>query len=146
MQEILIHKLHEYIQENNPDLLLQLEEAGTVTDYLSDKINREDVLVKQLDKEQPAYIIEEACMNLLTQDLHPSKFLYVWTILGVEFEERYQQLCDSGALKFEVINLVSLCNPVFEDLNFKKENEDSPFTRYAITGCIDEYFKTSTSE
>lgn len=146
MQEILIHKLHEYIRENNPDLLLQLEEAGTVTDYLSDKINREDVLLKQLDKEQPAYIIEEACMNLMTQDLRPSKFLYVCTILEEEFEEIYQQLCNSGALKYEVINLITQCNPVFEDVNFNEENEDSAFTRYAITGCIDEYIKTSTGE
>lgn len=37
MQEVLMRKLYEYIRENNPDLLLQLEEAGSLTEYLSNQ-------------------------------------------------------------------------------------------------------------
>jgi len=73
MQQALITKLHEYIRENNPDLLLQLEEDGKVTEYLSDKISTVSALIKQTDTGEPAYIIEDACMDVLTHDLRPSK-------------------------------------------------------------------------
>ena len=146
MQEILISKLHEYIRENNPDLLLQLEEDRKVTEYLTDKINTVSVLIKQIDIGEPAYIIEDACMDVLTQDLRPSKFNYISNLLQEEFESTYKQLQDSGTLKFEVINLINQCQSVFDDLNFSEENEDNRFLRYAITGVVIEYLNTVTSE
>ena len=146
MKEILINKLHEYIRENNPDVLLQLEEDSKVTEYLSDKVSTVNALLNQLDKRQPGYIIEDACMEAMTQDLRPSKYNYICNILEEEFADKYQQLQQSGTLKFEVINLIRRCESVFEDLNFSKENEDNRFTGYVITGCISEYFENGISE
>lgn len=147
MQEILINKLHEYIRENNPDMLLQLEEDSKVTEYLSNKISTIDGLLEQLDKEQPAYIIEEACMDILTQDLLPSKFNYICGILEEEFEATYHQLHESGMLPFEVINLINHCQPVFDTIGFTDENEDNRELQYSITGAIGEYLdRTSENE
>jgi Domain of unknown function (DUF1896) len=141
MQDILINKLHQYIRENNPDLLLQLEEDGKVTEYLSNKISTVDALLNQLDKGQPEYSIEEACMDVLTQDLRPSKFNYISNIVEEEFEAIYQQLQKSGTLQFEVINLISHCQPVFDAIGFTEENEDNRQLQYAITGAISEYLE-----
>ncbi len=146
MQDILINKLHQYITENNPDLLLQLEEDNKVTEYLSSKISMVDGLLNQLDNKQPGYIIEKICMDVLTQELRPSKFNYICSVLEEEFAVKYQELKKSGTLRFELINLLTFCHSVFEDLNFSEENEDSRFTKYAITGCISEYFQNRTSE
>lgn len=146
MQQTLMNKLHEYIRENNPDLLFQLEEDGKVTEYLSDKIITVSVLIKQMDIGQPAYIIEDACMDVLTQDLRPSKFNYISNLLQEEFETTYNQLQESGTLKLEVINLIDQCQPVFADLNFSEENEDNQFLRYAIIGTISGYLEGVTSE
>ena len=145
MKEILINKLHEYIKENNPDLLLQLEEDGKVTEYLSGRVSTVNALLNQFDKGQPVYIIEDTCMDILTQDLRPSKYNYINNILEEEFESTYQQLKESATLKFEVINLIHQCQSVFEDLNFSEENEDNRFTRYTIIGCVSEYFESVTS-
>ena len=139
MQQALITKLHEYITENNPDLLFQLEEDGKVTEYLSGKISTVSALIKQTENGKPAYIIEDACMDVLTQDLRPSKFNYISNLLQEEFESTYNQLQESGAIKFEVINLINQCQSVFEDLNFSNENEDNQFLRYAIIGTISGY-------
>ncbi|HEY5461662.1 MAG TPA: DUF1896 family protein [Hanamia sp.] len=144
MQEILIHKLHQYIRENNPDLLLQLEEDKKVTEFLSNKISAVEGLLNQSDKEQPAYIIEEACMDILTQDLRPSKFNYICTILEEVFEASYQQLHESGMLQFEVINLINHCQPVFDTIGFTEENEDNWELRYTITGAISEYLESKS--
>ncbi|MEO6328742.1 MAG: DUF1896 family protein [Ginsengibacter sp.] len=143
MQEALISKLHEYIRQNNPDVLLQLEEAGTVTGYLSNKVSTVNASLNQLEIVQPAYIIDEACLNLLTQDLRPSKYNYITTILEEEFTDRYQHLQETGILKFEVINLITKCQSTFADLNFSEANEDNRFLRYAITGIISEYFESN---
>ncbi|HYM93125.1 MAG TPA: DUF1896 family protein, partial [Chitinophagaceae bacterium] len=118
MQQALITKLHEYIRENNPDLLFQLEEDGKITEYLTDKIITVSALIKQTENGKPAYIIEDACMDVLTQDLRPSKFNYISNLLQDEFESTYNQLQESGAIKFEVINLINQCQSVFDDLNF----------------------------
>ena len=143
MKEILINKLHEYIRENNPDVLLQLEEDSKVTEYLSDKVSTVKALLNQLDKGQPGYIIEDSCMDVMTQDLRPSKYNYIRNILEEEFESTYQQLQQSGTLKFEVINLIHQCQSVFEDLNFSEENEANQFLGYAITGTISEYLENN---
>ena len=145
MQQTLMNKLHKYIRENNPDLLFQLEEDRKVTEYLADKINTVSALIKQMDTGEPAYIIEDACMDVMTQDLRPSKFNYISNLLQEEFESTYNQILESGTLKFEVINLINQCQSVFEDLNFSDENEDNQFLRYAILGTISEYLEGVTS-
>jgi hypothetical protein len=141
MKEILINKLLEYIRENNPDLLMQLKEDGKVTEYLSNKLSTVNALLNHSGEEQPAYIIEEACMDVLTQELKPSKYNYISSILEEEFETTYRHLKESGLLKFEVLNMVNECQPVFDDLNFSEENEDNQFIRYAIIGTISEYIE-----
>lgn len=146
MKKILINKLYEYIRENNPDLLFQLDEDRKVAEYLTDKISTVSALIRQMDNGKPAYIIEDACMGVLTQDLRPSKFNYISNVLEEDFADTYQQLQVSGTLKFEVINMISICQSVFEDLNFSEENEDNQFLRYAIIGSIKEYFQAVAGE
>jgi len=143
MQEILIKKLHEYIRENNPDILVQLEEERKVTEYLSDKIKLVDSLLQETGIKQPAYIIEEACMDILTEDLRPSKYHYIRAILEEEFEAAYSRLQNSGTLQFEVINLVKYCQPLFDAVGFTLENEDSRELNYSVTGAIAEYLESN---
>jgi hypothetical protein len=125
MQETPVSKLHQYIRENNPDFLFQLEEDKEVTEYLPDKINTVSALIKQMDIGGPAYIIQDACMDAMTQDLRPSKFNYIRNLLQEEIESTYNQLQESGTLKFEVINLIRHCHSVFADLNFSEENRNN---------------------
>ncbi len=138
MKEILINKLHQHISENNPDILLPLEEKSAVTEYLTNKVITADALLKQLEG-QPEYIIEETCMEALTKELRPSKFNYIKSVLEDEFENSYKEFVESGTLRFEGVNLVNHCQPVFDDLHFNEENEDNRFLRYAIIGSINEY-------
>ncbi len=105
MKEILFQKLHQYLRENNPDILLPLEEERKVTAYLQDKISTVESLLKELVG-QPDYIIEQTSMEFLTKDLRPSKFNYLKNILAAEFEDNYKELLESGTMVFEGVNLV----------------------------------------
>ncbi|MDQ6761234.1 MAG: DUF1896 domain-containing protein [Bacteroidota bacterium] len=142
MQEILINKLHKYILENNLDLVIALQEKDNVDSYLKEKVSSIDALLTQLLIEDvPGYIIAERCMDTLTQDLRPSKFNYLNSVLEEEFENNYSRLKRNGTLSYEVINLIELCNPVFETIGFTEDNENDRHLRYAITGAIEGYFE-----
>lgn len=142
MQEVLIAKLHQYITDNNPDLLITLQQEGNVSHYLREKVAKIDLLVNELlASGTPAYIIEERCMDELTKELRPSKFNYLVSILEEEFEADYYRLKESGLLTYEAINLLENCSPVFETPGFTEENEADRHLRYAIIGTVKEYFE-----
>jgi hypothetical protein len=146
MKNMLISKLYSYVGENNPDLLLMLDERGETLQYLSDKVSSVNGLVRQLQNaRKPPHEIEEICMGELTADLRPSRYHYICNLLAEEFEDRYGLLTESGLLRTEAINLVNYCRSAFDDLRFSPDNEDNRFTRYAITGLIREYLEQQQS-
>ena len=144
MQTFLIDKLRSYLVENSPDVLLGLQQELSVTRYLEDKVFMVMPMVEQLLAEgKPQYIIEELCLNELTKDLRPSRFLYIRGILEDEFLQTYERFRELGVLTYETVNLIEACQAVFEHLGFTEENEDDRNLRYAITGTIGEYLEKS---
>jgi SAM-dependent methyltransferase len=140
MQEILIRKLHEYISENNPDLLLTLQQENKVTEYLHSTVSSVDGLINELlQANKPTSLIEELCINDLTKTLKPSRFNYLKAILEEEFPGDFEKLLQNGLLKTEIINMISICEPVFDELGFSIEKEDDRYLRYAVTGAVHEY-------
>jgi hypothetical protein len=146
MQEKLIQKLLLYLQENNPELLIQLEEESMVTEYLLNKVGMVDSLLKEEDDDQPAYILETACMDILTQDLKPSRYQYICKVLEEEFQSFNEELQVDGIKKFEAINLLESCKVVFDDFGFNEESENNRLLRYLIIGSISEYFENRSSK
>ncbi len=142
MQEVLIKKLFQYISDNNPELLITLQNETGVSNYLKEKVAAiSPMLDALLATDTPAYLIEEHCMDELTKELRPSKFNYLISILEEEFEADYYRLQDNGILTYEVINLIEVCKPVFEIFGFSEENESDMHLHYAITGALQEYLE-----
>lgn len=140
MEEILITKLHGYIIQSHPDLIITLQQDGEVMSYLKDKVATADDLIDQLQSEEkPSYIIEERCLEFLTKDLWPPRFRYLLSVLEEEFEKDYYSFRENGILTYEVINLIESCAPIFETLGFTSDKEENRDLRYAITGAIKEY-------
>lgn len=140
MQAVLTNKLHQYISENNPDLLLAIEERGSSIQYLNNKIGEISYLITELQQSNsPEYIIEELCMQALTKDLRPSKFNYIKNILEEEFEFAFYSFQKSGTLLYEVVNIINQSEEIFTAFDFTEENEDNRQLRYAVTGVINEY-------
>ena len=103
--------------------------------------NLPDIL---LAEGKPIYVIEEICMEALTRDLRPSKFVYLCTVLQEELEEVYFGWLESGILTYEVINLLQACMPLFNQFGFRDESEDDRLLRYAILGSIREYLNENS--
>lgn len=140
MKETLISKLRQYISDNNPDLLISLQQEGKVSSYLEEKAASIEPLLEQLQAAAtPAYITEQRCMDELTADLKPSRYNYISAILEDEFELAFNCFKKDGILTCEVMNLIASCQPVFDELGFTTANEDHPQLRNAIIGAISEY-------
>ena len=143
MLEMLKEKLWTYIVHNNPDLMLNLQQDFSVTHYLEEKMNGIQPLTSQLLAEnKPGYIIEELCMAELTKDLRPSKFNFICDILEEEYEQDFQRIKESGLLIYEIVNLISESETVFETLGFTEINEQDQMLLYAIAGTIRQYMES----
>jgi hypothetical protein len=144
MQEILKEKLWTYIGRNNADLMLNLQQDFSVTSYLEEMVNGIQSLASQLLVEnKPGYIIEELCMEELTNDLRPSKFNYIRSVLEDEFEQDFLRIKESGLLTYEIANMISESETVFETLGFTEVNEQDRILRYAIAGMIRQYLESN---
>lgn len=140
MQEQLIRKFHEYIRENNPDVLVTLQDEGRVTDYLLESLGSVNALVNKMlaDGKAPS-MIEEVCMKEMTAPLRPSRYNYLKELLEEEFPQHFEKFYLNGVLTIELINMVSACDDVFDELIFSEKTEDDRLIRYAITGVVHEY-------
>jgi hypothetical protein len=146
IQQILEEKLRGYIEQNNPDLLLQLSKDFSVSSYLENKVAAiESDLEQWIAEGKPKYIIEELSMQALTAGLRPSRFNYVKEILEEDFLQTYESFRRIGVLTYEAINIIEACNPVFEALGFTEADEGNRALHYAIIGAIEEYLHLSAN-
>ncbi len=107
MKERLTELLQNYLGENNPELILGMENKAAVTGYLNNKLSTVTHLL--LRKGIPDYVMEAECMELLTADLKPSKYNYITAVLEEDFFPDYVLFQRLGVLQFEVINIVEYC-------------------------------------
>jgi len=140
MQSMLMEKLWVYIVHNNPDLMLSLQENYSVTRYLEEKVNTVMPIVAQLfDEGRPKYIIEEMCLNTMTEELKPSRYQYIHSVIEEEFNADYERMKENGTLTYEVVNLIETCKSIFSGFEFNSENEANRHLRYAIIGQVHDY-------
>jgi hypothetical protein len=140
MVEKLREKLWAYIVHNNPDLMISLQEEYSVTRYLDEKIAGILPMADSLLAEgKPRYVIEELVLNELTEELKPSKFLYIRSVIEEEFPDDFKRLAEDGMLTYEVVNLIAACQEAFETFNFSSENKDDRHLRYAIIAQVHDY-------
>lgn len=140
MQTMLKEKLWAYIVHNNPELMVNLQEDFSVTKYLEEKVNGIMPMAEQLLSEnRPLYSIEGICLDTMTEELKPSKYLYIRSVIEEEFNLDYERLKENGVLTYEVINLIEACQGIFSDFGFSRENEEDRHLKYAIIGQVHEY-------
>lgn len=140
METVLKEKLWAYIVHNNPDLMISLQENHSVSQYLDEKVSAVMPMTEQLSGEgKPQYIIEELCLNTMTEELKPSRYLYIRSVIEEEFPLDYERMKENGTLTYEVVNLIKVCKDIFGDFDFNSENESNRHLRYAIIGQVHNY-------
>ena len=143
METVLIEKLREYIIQNNPDILINLQTDFSVTQYLEEKVQSIQPLLNELLTEgKPTYIIEELCLNELTKDLRPSKFNFIRSVLEEEFERDFLLMKKMNTLTYEIMNIISEGESMFEIFGFTEETEGNRDLRYAVAGTIQQFLES----
>lgn len=141
MKALLMVKLMAHLTDNHPELAMQLQAEMSMTAFLEDRVSLVMPLVAQMQLEdRPAYIVEEAAMKRLIEDIGPSRFNYIQEVLRTEFLVEWERLAGIGVLTFETINLIEKCKDVFVDFGFSADTMESRFLRYAIIAKVHEYF------
>lgn len=136
-------KLLEYIVQNNPEVIFSLQASGkSLSDYMEEKIKSLNGFMESLIAEgRPLYDVEKLCLDELTKDLRPSKYNYIHKLLEEEFEVDFARLRENGALTYEIVKLIKICNRIFEAFEFTEENEQSRVLRYAAIEMTQDYFQ-----
>ena len=75
----------------------------------------------------------------MTEELKPSKFLYIKRVLEEEFPTTYEALQESYLLNYELLNIMDCCKDIFEKFGFNGQNENQRLLRYAIMGEINHF-------
>lgn len=138
MESILKERLWAYIVTHNPELMFSLQEDFSVTRYLEEKVKSVMPLVERLvSEEKPLYAIEELCLNELTEELKPSRFLFIKAIFDEEFPEESNRFKETGTLTYEIVNLIKVCELLFEKIGFSEGNH--MLLRDAIKEQVNKY-------
>lgn len=140
MEQNLKEKLWDYIIRNDPDLMFRLQEEYKVGDYLDEKVKEVLILAEEMSADSvPTEITEEVCLNILTEDLKPSRFNYVLELLREKFEIVFSAYTLNDTLTFEVLQIMEYCRNIFDKTGFSKETEQSPALKNAIVEQISSY-------
>lgn len=141
MISILKEKLWHYIIWHNPDLVYSLQERYKVDTYLEEKVSSVmPIALRMLEEGKGGRQIHELCLEQMTRELKPSRYLFIIKIIEREFEEQYDRLRELGLLAYEGVNLVEHCHNVFEKYCFATGNADSEVVYQAIKDKIADYF------
>jgi len=137
METLLKEALWAYIRDHNPELMYDLQENYAVSQYLDEKVKSvQGMAFRLLEEEYPKYLIEEFCLREMTEELRPSRYLYLKGIFEEEFEDEASLYADSGILVCEVISMLEYCRPVLDEMGFSAHNEESPEIRNAVIGHL----------
>lgn len=145
MNASLINSLYQYMRENNPELVIALQETGSLSQYLTEKVTGIEAMIANLKQQSiPLPEIETICLQQLTSDLKPSLYNYILALLEEEFEQTYNSLVSDGLLQTEAINMLIYSQSAFDDLVFEEANVENRFIKYAITGLIKDYLASNS--
>jgi hypothetical protein len=140
MKKLLTRRLHSYLLENHMDLLIALQEDHRLDAYLDRKVaSVKEYWDALIAENRPEYVIEALCMEELTSDLRPSRFEFVRNLLEEQFEKYYRRMLVCGILSYEVINLIGVCEPIFQIYGLTEDADDRKALRQAVAGMIAEY-------
>ena len=126
-----------YIKENNPELLLQLEQDDALHTWVMEKIQEVELV---LNNAKPTLLNETQYMEILTADLKPSKFRYVRDLFETEFTNDYERMVEAGTLSYELVNIVSACHQLFDEMPII-EGMENPHLDHAVAGVINDYLQ-----
>jgi len=137
METLLKEALWAYVRDHNPELMYDLQENYAVSQYLDEKVKSvQSMAFRLLEEEYPKHLIEELCLREMTEELRPSRYLYLKGIFEEEFEDEASLYTDSGILVCEVISMLEYCRPVLDEMGFSAQNEGDPEIRNAVIGHL----------
>jgi len=140
MEAVLLENFRIYLIHNNPELILMHGSGYSLPDYIAEKMNSVRPLMNQLIAEgHPDYLVSLICHSKLIEDLRPSKANYIRGILEAQFPQDTFRMKEYGVLTYGLVNLIALCNPLFQAYGFSKSNQENSDLKTEIITVIHDH-------
>ncbi len=140
MYQALREMLWAYIVHNHPELLLRLHEAYTARAYIEERaLAIMPEAERMLARGKPQVEVEEYCLHKMTQQLGPSRYRYLYSVLEEEFPSDFNRLAESGKLTYELVKMIDSFQDTFQDFAFSRETLDDRHLRHAIIKRIHDW-------
>lgn len=132
--------LHDYLIENNPEIVLKSSMEFSVPRYIDDKVELVLPMIERWMLEG-AWIeeAEEMALVEMSSDLRPSRFAYIKGVLAEEFPQEYGQLAELGVLTSEVVKLSMACGEVIASFGLAEGQPADPRLRHAVIAKLHEH-------
>jgi hypothetical protein len=143
----MVHQLKErlwaHILVHNPDLSERLDQDYGILNYLEDKVNAVLPLAEQMLAEGRAeHAAIELSIDILTDDLRPSRFDYILLLLTEDHPSDYARFKAEGTVRYHVLQMTGVCKDIFDNLDFKEENMHSNLVYQSILIGMQGYLTT----
>jgi len=144
------HKLSElfgtYLAEHNPDILLELERENRVGAFIEAAIESLEIHPDELACQGlPNYLIEEICLEQLTQGVRPSRYDYLLSLLADEFSTTLTDWTERNLLPQAGVALLGDCGPVFDRFGFSEQKVEDKRLRDEMITVIQRSLRTPDS-
>lgn len=146
-KQLMVHQLKEqlwaHILVHNPDLSVRLDQDYGILNYLEDKVNAVLPLAEQMLAEgRPEHAVIELSMDILTDDLRPSRYDYILLLLIEDYPSDYARFKSEGTVRYHAIQMTGVCKDIFDNLDFKEENLHSNLVYQSILIGMQDYLIT----
>ncbi|SEW16075.1 hypothetical protein [Chitinophaga arvensicola] len=129
MVDILLGQFKEHLQAHYPDYALALQANNLFSRYLDDCRGFVTPYVNTLIQQgADQSTILKLGIEAMAQSLGPSKYDYLQSIVATKFGTWADKLREAGILQYEIMNLITLCEPIMESYGF--DYLDSPHGQF----------------
>lgn len=131
-----------HIVDNRPDLV-ELSDDNFLTNRMEKfwESSIQPIIEEKRKHGIPDLFIEEEVWEEFIVFLGTSQYDYVSSILFEYFIDSYISFSSVGILKYELLNIVILCERIFSEYGYSDANQDDRILELAVISAIDEYLR-----
>ncbi|SIN77882.1 hypothetical protein [Chitinophaga niabensis] len=140
MEAQLLEQFRAYIVTHHPELILRNQQEYPLSQYIRESMQSILPTLQYLeDQGKPEHEVLDLCMKEMIKKLGPSKADYLREVLKTEFPKEHHALNKVGTLTQNVVDLIRLCDEVFDAYGFSENNKDSNQLWIAIIVVVHDY-------
>jgi hypothetical protein len=142
MEELFMAESHAYLFLHNPEILIKDSQIFTRPRLLKNKVKQtSDRIMAMIAAGSCRQEIIDQSVELITEELRPSRFGYVCAVIASEFPKTFLRWVRIDELAEQVLDVVNACEPVFCMFKFNSQKTEQHSIYQTVKNFIGHYLK-----